>query len=1071
MKNSKNQSLLSRMSIFHRLFFIALFSVFSLGVVAQTKTVKGTVIDGTGEPVIGASVLVKGSTNGVITDIDGNFTLLNVPESGTIQISFVGYKTQDIPVAGKSSLKVTLAEDTEMLDEVVVVGYGVQKKSDVTGALTSVGAEELQARPVSNAFEALQGKAAGVDITTSERPGTVGDIFIRGTRSLTATNTPLYVVDGVPLMSTSGIETLNPRDIESIDILKDASATAIYGSRGANGVVLVTTKSGKVGQFSINYSGSVTTSKLIDKSPSMSAAEFIQFKRWAAYNKGEYKDANGELVYPTTPSQYADDQLFATALDGNTTHDNVMRGWANGTWDASKVIDYDWTGDVLRTGVSQEHTLSASGGTEKMSAYASFGYLNNKGTQIGQEYERFTGRLGVNITPVKWFNVTASMNGTRSLQDYGVSTLGGRSGSVPDAIYGAAKSMFRMSPMYDADGNKIPHPGGESSIYSIADEVSHNISKRETYRILGSFAATLNLGEIYEPLKGLQYKIQFGPDFRYYRQGDFIDGFSSYKVGSSGEEGNNYASKREQRDFSWTLDNMILYNREFGKHKFGLTLLQSASSWNIESTSINASALEKDSYLWNAFGSVDKTSDTQALRVGTGLTERQLESYMVRLNYGFNDRYLLTVSGRWDGASQLAEGHKWDFFPSAALGWRIQEEAFMQDIKWINNLKLRVGVGTTGNAGVAPYTTKGDITSIFVPGMGGVNIPAYTTNEPYYVDMSKNGVLMANPELGWEKTTQWNVGIDFGVLDSRITGSIDFYTSKTKDLLMSMSIPSLTGFANTMANVGRTSNKGIEVSVNALPVLLSNGFMWETNLNMAYQKSKIEELAYGKNDMVDNSWFIGEQMSVYYGYKAAGIWQDTEADRAEMAKWNANGYSFEPGMVRMEDMNGDYKLDPNDDRVILGNRHPNWTLGWSNTFAYKGVELSFQILGRLGYTFDTGGEAMSATANQRKVDYWTPENTGASYQKPMLSMAAGGAADDYYRYLGYQSASFLKMRNISLGYNVPSKVCQRLSLKNLKVYAQCNNPFSIYDSVEGFDLDTGRTYFNRSFSFGLEIGF
>ncbi|MDE6173181.1 MAG: TonB-dependent receptor plug domain-containing protein, partial [Bacteroides sp.] len=273
MKNSKNQSLLSRMSIFHRLFFIALFSVFSLGVVAQTKTVKGTVIDGTGEPVIGASVLVKGSTNGVITDIDGNFTLLNVPESGTIQISFVGYKTQDIPVAGKSSLKVTLAEDTEMLDEVVVVGYGVQKKSDVTGALTSVGAEELQARPVSNAFEALQGKAAGVDITTSERPGTVGDIFIRGTRSLTATNTPLYVVDGVPLMSTSGIETLNPRDIESIDILKDASATAIYGSRGANGVVLVTTKSGKVGQFSINYSGSVTTSKLIDKSPSMSAAE------------------------------------------------------------------------------------------------------------------------------------------------------------------------------------------------------------------------------------------------------------------------------------------------------------------------------------------------------------------------------------------------------------------------------------------------------------------------------------------------------------------------------------------------------------------------------------------------------------------------------------------------------------------------------------------------------------------------------------------------------------------------------------------------------------------------------
>lgn len=1071
MKNSKKSCLFGRMEVFQRLFFIALFSVLAIGASAQNKTVSGTVIDGTGEPVIGASVLVKGTSNGVITDIDGNFTLQNVPSNGTIQVSFVGYKTQDIPVAGKSTVNVKLVEDTEMLDEVVVVGYGVQKKSDVTGALASVGAEELASRPVSNAFEALQGKAAGVDITTNERPGTVGDVYIRGTRSLTATNAPLYVVDGVPLMSSSGIETLNPRDIESIDILKDASATAIYGSRGANGVILVTTKSGKAGQFSLNYSGSVTASTLVDKSPSMSAADFIQFKRWAAYNAGKYLDANGNLVYPTTPNEYADDQLFLTPLDDNATHDNVMRGWNGGSWDPSKVIDYDWTGDVLQTGISQEHTLSASGGSEKMNAYASFGYLKNTGTQKGQEYQRYTGRLGVNITPVKWFNVAASMNATRSVQDYGVSKLGGRSGSIPDAIYGAAKGMFRISPMYDADGNRITHPGGESAIYSVADEVSHNISTRETYRVLGSFSATLNIGEIFKPLEGLQYKIQFGPDFRYYRQGDFIDGFSSYKIGSKGEEGNNYASKKEQRDFSWTFDNMIIYNRQFGKHKIGATLLQSASSWNIETTSINASALQKDSYLWNAFGTVDKTNSTQALSVGTGLTERQLESYMVRLNYGFNDRYLLTVSGRWDGASQLAEGHKWDFFPSLAIGWRIQQEEFMRDIQWIDNLKLRVGVGTTGNAGVDPYTTKGDITSIYVPGMGGVNIPAFTTNEPYYVDMSKNGVTMANPTLGWEKTTQWNIGVDFSVLNNRISGQIDFYTSKTKDLLMAMSIPTLTGFSTTMANVGQTSNKGIEVSINAFPVQLSNGFSWNTNFNMAYQKDKIEELAYGKNDMPDNSWFIGNQMSVYYGYKAIGLWQDTEEDRAEMAKWNANGYTFEPGMVRMQDMNDDHKLDPNDDRVILGNKHPNWTLGWSNTFAYKGIELGCQMIGRLGYTFNTGGEALSATANQREVDYWTPENTGASYQKPILAMAAGGSGDAYSTYLGYQKASFVKVRNISLGYNFPATICKRFTLQHLKLYAQCNNPFSIYNSVEGFDLDTGKTYFNRSFSFGIEIGF
>jgi len=1029
------------------------------------------VVDNTGEPIIGASVIVNGTTNGTITDFDGKFTLSGVANNASLKVSYIGYVTQTISTTGKTTLRIILVEDAQTLDEVVVVGYGVQKKSDVTGALVSVGAEELSARPVSNAFEALQGKAAGVDITTSERPGTLGTVRIRGTRSLSGTNDPLYVVDGVPLMSSSGIETLNPRDIESIDILKDASATAIYGSRGANGVILVTTKSGKVGQFSLNYSGSVTASKLVDKSPSMSAADFIQFKRWAAYNAGQYLDANGNNVYPTTPNQHADDNLFLTNLDGNTTHDNVMRGWSNGSWDSSRVVDYDWTGDVLQTGISQEHTLNASGGTDKMSAYGSFGFLKNTGTQKGQEYERFTGRLGVNITPVNWFNVAASMNATRSLQDYGVSTLGARSGSTPDAIYGAAKGMFRMSPMYDTDGNTIAHPGGESSIYSIADEVSHNISKRETYRVLGSFAATMDFGEMFEPLKGLQYKIQFGPDFRYYRQGDFIDGFSSYKVGSSGEEGSNYARKQEQRDFSWTIDNMIIYNRQFGKHKIGATLLQSASSWNIESTSINASALEKDSYLWNAFGTVDKTSSTQALGLGTGLTERQLESYMARLNYSFNDRYLLTVSGRWDGASQLAQGNKWDFFPSAAFGWRIQEEAFMDDINWVNNLKLRVGVGTTGNAGVDPYSTKGDITSIYVPGMAGVNIPAYTTNEPYYVDLSKNGVTMANPNLGWEKTTQWNIGVDFGVLNNRISGQIDFYTSKTNDLLMSMSVPSLTGYATTIANVGKTSNTGVEISINAIPVLLSNGFTWESNLNMAYQKDKVEELAYGKNDMVDNAWFIGKQMSVYYGYKAKGLWQDTEQDHVEMAKWNENGYKFEPGMVRMEDMNGDYKLDPNDDRVLLGNRSPNWTLGWGNTFTYKGVELSFQMLGRLGYTFDTGGQALSATANQQKVDYWTPENTGAAYQKPILAMAAGGSADTYSRYLGYQDASFLKMRNISLGYNFPTKVCRRFTMQNLKVYAQCTNPFSIYNSIEGYDLDTGKTYFNRSFSFGIEIGF
>lgn len=1055
-----------------RLFLVALFSVLTLGATAQNNTIKGNVVDASGQPVIGASVLVKGTLNGTNTDIDGNFQLGNVPANATIEVSFVGYKTAEtVAVPSKTFFNITLEEDSATLDEVVVVGYGVQKKSDVTGAMASVSADELMARPVNNAFEAMQGKAAGVDITSNQRPGEIGSIRIRGNRSLNASNTPLYVVDGVPLMSASGIETLNPRDIESIDILKDASATAIYGSRGANGVIIVTTKQGKSGQFSLNYSGTVTISTLEDKSPSMSAAEFIDFKRWAAYNNGSYKDGQGNLIYPTTPNREADDALFLTALDGNTTHDNVMRGWSSGSWDPSKVIDYDWTGAVLRTAVTHEHTISASGGTETMNAYGSFGYLNQEGTQKGQEYQRYTARVGVNITPVKWFTLNTSLNGTYSFQDYGLSSLGGRSGKTPDYIYGTAKTMFRMSPMYDEDGNKIAHPGGESALYSVADEVSLNISQRQTYRFLGSFAASFNFGEMWAPLKGLSYKIQFGPDFRYYRQGDFIDGMSSYKVNSDGSEGNNYARKNERRDFSWTLDNMITYNRTFNKHNVGVTLLQTASAWDVETTGISANALEKDSYLWNAFGTVDTTDNTQKLGASTGLTERQLTSYMVRLNYGFDERYLLTVSGRWDGASQLAAGHKWDFFPSAALAWRINQEQFLKDTEWLDNLKLRVGVGSTGNAAVDPYTTKGGITSIYVPGANGSNLPAYTFNEPYYVDMSKNGQKLANSLLGWEKTTQWNIGIDFGAFGNRLTASVDFYTSKTKDLLMDMTIPTLTGFNTTMANVGKTSNKGVEISITALPVMTSGGFTWETNFNTAYQKDKIDELAYGKNDMVDNSWFIGESLSVYYGYKAIGLWQDTPEDRAEMEKWNANGYNFTPGNVRMMDVNGDYKLDPNDDRVLLGNRNPRWTLGWSNTFSYKGIELGFQIFGRLGYTFNTDGEMLSATANQRRVDYWTPENTGAAYQKPILSMAAGGSADPYSSNLGYKKASFLKVRNISLGYNFPKSICNKLTMSHLKVYVQAINPFSIYNSISDFDLDTGYTYYNRSFAFGVEIGF
>ena len=1047
-----------RFAGFRSLFLVALMTLFGITAHAQGITVKGTVIDAQGEPLIGASVLVKGTTNGGATDIDGNFHLQHVAKDAVLVFSYVGYEPQEINVNGQTTINVTLKETSDTLEELVVVGYGVQKKSDVTGAISSVSAKDLQSRPVTNAFEALQGKAAGVDITTSERPGTIGDIRIRGERSLTASNSPLYVVDGVPIMSASGIETLNPRDIEKIDILKDASATAIYGSRGANGVVIVTTKTGKAGQFSLNYSGSVTWQNLVDRNKNVNASDFINYRRWAAYNSYPEKYAD-----PRNPTRESDALLFGT-IDDATAYNNIMNGWSGGSWDPSRVEEYDWVGQALRTGFIQEHTISASGGTEKMNAFGSFGFLSNKGTQQGQKYNRYTARVGVNITPVKWMTISMSMNASREEQDYGMSQAYARSSTgAPTGVYQLYKQNYSWARPFDDNGDRIRYPGGDNTSYNPVEEWRHNISNRETYRVLGSFSATLHLGEIWAPLKGLDYKFSFGPDYRNWRQGDFVDDESAYKFSDGGK---NQARWQQRRDFSWTLDNMITYNNTFAeKHNVGLTLLQTASKWNFENASMAISGLEQNMYKWNAMGSLPVTDADNQASMSTGYTDRQLESYMVRVNYGYDDRYLLTASARWDGASQLSKGRKWAFFPSMSLGWRIQQENFLRDVNWLSQLKIRAGVGTTGNSAISPYSTLGNIQKVLIPTADGYGT-GYTMNDPGYV---KDAIAMANLEVGWEKTTQWNFGIDYGFLNNRINGSLEVYFSKTKDLLLNMSVPTVTGYYSTIANIGRTSNKGVELTVNAIPVEVKD-FTWNTTFNMGWQKDKIEELSNGKNDDVANSWFIGESIGVFYGYEADGLWQNTPEDLAEIEKWNANSEKFSPGKVKPKDLNGDYKMDDND-RVIIGNRRPTMTAGWSNIFNYKGIELSFSLYGRFNYMVEHPAYLFGyGVLGEAQNDFWTPDNTGARYQKPILTSVQGGNSDSYAYAHGFEKANFIRMRNISLGYVFPEKLIGKVA-KHVKVYGQVINPFDIYQSVDGFDLDTGNTYYNRSWVLGLELGF
>ena len=1031
--------------MWQRLMLLALMAVASTVVFAQGK-LTGTVVDATGEPVIGASVIVKGTSNGTVTDLDGNYTVQNVPEGATLVFSYVGYRTQNIAVAGKSQINVTLEEDKQMLDEVVVVGYGVQRKSDVTGALTRVGEKELNTKPVNNAFEALQGKAAGVDITTSERPGTLGSIAIRGQRSISAGRGPLYVVDGVPLQ-TGGIETLNPRDIESIDILKDASSTAIYGSRGANGVVLVTTKRGQEGKMQVSYNGSFTFQKIIDKSPAMSASDYITWRRWAKYNQSPDVYTPGDQ-----PTQEQDLDFFA---GDETALANVMKGWSGGSWDGSKVTDTDWTEFVTQTGITQEHTLSARGGTKNLAGFVSFGYLNNKGTQKGQGYERFNFTASADVKGNKWFKAGGSFTASYSLQKYGYSKAYGTS-SGPTDLYGAAKAILRYTLPYDENGEIITQPGGSTTnTYSVIDEWTKSTDNRENYRLLGSFYAQIDFGQIWEPLQGLQWKTQFGPDFRYYRNGNFLDASSISRAG-----GNNTVSRGDGRQLAWTLDNMLLYNKSIKEHTFGLTLLQSASKTNTETSSISEENVPIPSFLWNNLGAVDVTDSKYKVGIGSGLSESALSSYMARINYAYKDRYLLTASARWDGASVLAEGKKWDFFPSMALGWRMEQEEFMKDMTWIDQFKVRLGVGVTGNSAVSPYGTLGLINSYWMPFSTG-NSQILVTNEPYY---SNNQVQMPNKNLGWEKTTQWNVGIDFSFLKGRIGGTIDLYTSRTSDLILDMSIPSLSGYPSMKTNVGETKNKGIEVTLNTIP-FMTKDFIWNSNLNFAYQKDEIVELANGKQDDISNTWFIGESINVFFGYEADGLWQ--ESDAAEMALFNENGASFSAGMVKPVDQNGDYKINA-DDRVILGNRNPRLTAGWSNTFSWKGIELILDLQGRFKYMVSTGGEGQLGMYQQREISYWTPNNTGAEWQKPIYNQSGG---DPYSALLGFQDASFIKIRNLSLAYNFDKDMLKGIGINGLKLYVQGRNLGMLYSSIDFMDLDTGATYFNRGFTVGMQVDF
>ena len=1031
--------------------FLLCFLFLSVGLFAQEKSISGVISDGTGMPLPGVNVVINGTTNGTGADFDGNYSI-TASEGQTLVFTSIGYKTKEVLIGSSNTYNVSMEEDSALLDEVVVVGYGTTKKSDVTGAIVSVTADDINSRPVNNAIEAMQGKAAGVDISSNERPGSIGNITIRGVRSLSASNAPLYVLDGIPLIS-GGIENINPTDIESIDILKDASATAIYGSRGANGVVIVTTKRGKTGRFTLSYNSAITTQTLNEAAPQFNAGEFVEYRRWAKYYENPDTFPRGDQ-----PTISNDEAIFS---GDDTAFNNILRGWESGSWDGSKLITTDFTDFVTRTGFTNQHTLSASGGSEKMKAYGSFGYINNTGSVIGQSYERYNAAVSVEITPTDWLTFGGNLNSSYSTQEYGQSTSGNVGVSAQSGLYQSARSIFQYTLPFDSDGNRIDFPGGDIAVKTIIDEDLYSQDQRVTLRAFGSFYAQLDFGAFGSTLKGLKFRTNFGPDIETYRNGSFLDGQSVIRTGSS------YAALRKRQRLSYTLDNLLLYNRTFGRHDVGATLLQSQTQFIEESNFMAADNIPFASQKWNAL-----SADNVALsRYDSDLIEQQLLSYMARLNYGFDNKYLLTVSGRYDGASQLAEGNKGAFFPSAALGWSIDKEKFLVDSNWIDQLKLRVGVGVTGNAAIKPYSTQGGLYPLFYPigstGVSGVQLVTDDSDEK----------ILANQDLGWEKTTQYNYGLDFSFFSGRVAGGLDYYNSETTDLLLRQAIPSITGYVNTFANVGETKSSGIDLTLNTVNVRTED-FQWSSDISASWQENEIVTLANGKEDDIVNNWFIGESLGVIYGYESDGIWQ--ESDAAEIAQFNANGHTFSPGNARPVDQNGDFVIDANNDRVIVGSTIPKYILGLTNTFKYKDLELSVFLFGRFGYTYNTGGEGLVGRYNSRKVDYYTPNNTNAEYQKPIYS---AGFGDTYFGTLGYRSGSFIKVRNISLGYNLPQKITNDIGLSKLRFYVQAQNPGFIFSKVDWIDLDVtrpanndagyslGNSASNRGFTVGMNVEF
>lgn len=787
----------------------------------------------------------------------------------------------------------------------------------------------------------------------------------------------------------------------------------------------------------------------------MNAEQYIEWRRWGYYYAGLGPRAD-------EPTLASDRSLFTAYGTDETAWANILQGWGltmdqytsgatSDKWDGSKVTSTDWTKYTDRVGITQEHSLSASGGTDKMKAYVSFGYLNNNGTNIGQDYTRYTFRTSVDIQPVNWFSMGGSINLRYSDQEYGIDNGNAISSSIPNSLHGKGRNIFAYALPYDSNEERVLYPGGDSTIPTVIDEVGKSQITNLRTDISGSFYAQLDFGKMWKPLQGLTFKSNFGPQMRFGNNYRYLSAESVNRI----SQGTDYVNSNGSKDFSWTLDNMFNYNRTFGEHSFNATLLQEAMysmSTTLYSMSGTGVALGMTQKWWGLNSSSVKELNAPSYN---SLSESQMQSYMARLGYSFRNKYLLTVSYRYDGASQLGEGHKWAGFPSVALGWRMDQENFMKNINWIDQLKIRAGWGKTGNYSVGVYSTKDVLSS-------GIAVHGDSGDTYYYTPTS-----FANTSIGWETTDQYNIGVDFSLLNDRISGVLDVFQNYTNGLIFNVSLPSVSGKTSTKDNIGKTSNQGFDLTLNTVNVN-TRDFSWRSTLSLSYVKDKILELQNGKEDMISSGLFIGQPIKVLYGYESAGLWSDSDEDLAEMALFNANGHSFKPGMVRPVDQNGDHKIESNYDRIILGNTRPLWNFGFNNTFSWRNWEAAIFIYGNFKFIAQTG-QYQGGREPVIYMNYYNENNkTGAEYQRPYFNTAGG---DSFSGILKQHDASYLKVRQISIAYRLPRKFVNSLGLSSVKVSGQLKNPFSIYQGANWMDAEFNSVSYNRGFVFGVNVDF